>query len=272
MKRFFIFIFLVLPLFLAYGTEDVKNQAKDYREQGYKLQSMGDIQGAVTYYEKAAQMDPDYAEVYNDLGVLYEAMGDDQAAIEMYKKTLAMVPNYMPAYTNLAFLYEEKQDYDNASYYWKKRYDLGEEGEYWREVARQHLDQLNLYPPFVKARQEKAAAKLVEKLLYEREQERLKLAEEVKLHFDLGAQLFMDGNYAQAQKEFEIAAFLNPEDEVLKAEIEEFITKTEKMQEKRKALNYTEEALNYIKNDDYIPAGEKLKDAFSVVFNISQKE
>ncbi|UCD15717.1 MAG: tetratricopeptide repeat protein [Candidatus Omnitrophota bacterium] len=271
MRHFLVCVFLILPFFSLYGEDDLDERAKVYRQEGYRRQSMGDIQNAFNYYQKAIHVEPLYVEVYNDLGVLYEAMGDDDNVVKMYTKALDIDPQYLPAYTNLAFFHEKKGDFEKASYYWQKRYELGEEGQYWWEVAKQHLDQLELYPPLVRLRQDKAARELEEQLVYRREQTRLKIVEEARLRFKAGSSLFLKGDYTAAIKEFQIAKFLNPPDEELKAKTDEFIEKAEDMLEKKRALNYTKEALDYIENDDFLSAGEKLKDAFSVVSDISQK-
>ncbi len=108
----------------------------------------------------------------------------------MYKKVLEIESNYLPVYTNLAFLYEKKGDILNATEYWAKRYELGKEGDYWREVASQHLLKLGTYPEVKRKLLEKEAVGLSQKLVYMREQERLKILEEAKLHYEIGANLY----------------------------------------------------------------------------------
>jgi Flp pilus assembly protein TadD len=254
-----------------YPQDNLKQQAKIYREQGYKLQSRGELRKALVYYTKAAHLYPQYVEVYNDLGVVYENLGDDKNALAMYKKALAIEANYLPTYTNLAFFYERKGDIKQASYYWQKRYELGEKGEYWWEVSRQHLLKLGTFPEVRKERLEKEAAKLSKELVYKHEQQRLKTVAEARLHFNIGATMVAKGDYAGAIKEFDTALSLNPPDEELKNKIKKLYKKTKKTLIKEEALTYTQEALEYIKRDDFLSAGEKLKNALSSVFRISQK-
>jgi len=64
----------------------------------------------------------------------------------MYKKALALDPNLLSVYTNLAFIAEKNGKMKEASDYWQKRYELGQEGDYWWEVSRQHLLKLGTYP------------------------------------------------------------------------------------------------------------------------------
>jgi len=261
-----------LPFFSSQALDAVHEQARAYREQGYRLQSIGDLSGALINYQKAVQMDPQYAEVYNDLGVIYESMGDDEKALQMYKKVLEIEPDYLPAYTNLAFLYEKKGDIVNATLYWKKRYLAGERGEYWWEVSRQHLLKLGTYPEVRKAVLEQEAARLSRELIYKHEQERLKLMEEAKLHFDLGNVAFKAKDYETAIKELSTVVSLNVPDKKMNDTSRQLIEQAERLHLRNQAYTDTKNALDYIERDDYLSAGDKLKSALTAVFRITQKE
>lgn len=249
-----------------------KEQAKEYRQKGYELQAKGDLEGALSSYQKAQEFDPLYVESYNDIGVIYENLGKYDNAIEMYKKSVEIDPTYLPAYTNLALLYENRGDIKNASYFWGKRYELGEEGEYWWEVSRQHLMQLGTYPDFKKDFLETEAMKLSKEIAYQREQTKLKGIEEAKLHFDVGSSLFMKGDYQGALKELELAQGLNPDNKELADKIKEFYLKTKRSYARDCAIADIQAALSYIQKDDFLSAGEELKNALSSVFRISQEK
>ncbi|MBU2102564.1 MAG: tetratricopeptide repeat protein [Candidatus Omnitrophota bacterium] len=277
MRYIFILALFFSPLVSVYSQsdsvkEDLKTQARTYRTEGYRLQAQGDTAQALMYYQKAATLDPTYLEVFNDIGVVCEAMGNTADAEAMYKKALEIDANYLATYTNLAFLYEKKGDIPNASHYWEKRYELGQEGEYWREVAAQHLLALGTYPQVKKTLLEKQALRLSRDLSYDREQERLKTLEEAKLHYDIGTNLFLRADYAAAIKEFETVLSLNPPDEELKAQTIEFYKKTEKARTREQAINDIQEALTYIKKEDYLSAGERLKNALTGIFRLAQEK
>ena len=121
--------------------------------------------------------------------VTVQVSGDDQSALRMYRRALEIDSSYLPTYTNLAFFYEQKGDIENATKYWAKRYDMGQEGEYWREVALQHLLALGTYPEAKRQWLEQKAACLTQNLIYQREQERLQVIEEARLHFNIGCDL-----------------------------------------------------------------------------------
>ena len=251
--------------------ELLARDAKVYRDQGYRLQSMGDLQGALMHYQKAYEMDPDFVEVANDIGVVYEALGDEERALEMYRQAVEIDPNYLGAYTNLAFLYEKRGDVQNAVKYWTKRYELGRKGDYWWEVSRQHLLKLGAYPKIRKEMLEKKAAVLSRELIYRREQERFDLIEEAQLHFEVGNQAFIEGDYEVAVNECKTILSLNPPDEELKNKTRVLYQEAQKLYLKQQALVNTKDALDYINNEDYLSAADKLKSSLTAVFRITQE-
>ncbi len=270
MKVTLTFLLLFFIIFSTQAASLVEEEAKAYREKGYRLQTMGDLEGALMYYQKAAQMAPYFAEVQNDLGVIYEATGDLDKAESLYKKTLELDPKYLPAYTNLAFLYEKKGDIKQATIYWKKRYIAGEEGDYWKEVAKQHLLKLGTYPEVKKEMLEEKAARLSRELIYQREQEKLKAIEEAKLHFKVGNQAFVEGDYEIAIKEFRTVLSLNSPDRELTEKARKLYKDAERLYLRERVLVDTKSALEYIESNEYLSAGEKLKSALTSIFRITQ--
>ncbi|KAH1061241.1 hypothetical protein GLYMA_02G201300v4 [Glycine max] len=57
---------------------------------------------ALTFYEKAASERPMYAEAYCNMGVIYKNRGDLEAAITCYERCLAVSPNFEIAKNNMA--------------------------------------------------------------------------------------------------------------------------------------------------------------------------
>ncbi|MDP6685662.1 MAG: tetratricopeptide repeat protein, partial [Candidatus Omnitrophota bacterium] len=94
--------FLFVPLNPNTYAGVLKEEAAPYREQGYLAQERGDIETAISWYQKAANLDPDYATPHNDLGILFEAKGWVDRAEEEYLKAIAIDPKYDKAHTNLA--------------------------------------------------------------------------------------------------------------------------------------------------------------------------
>jgi len=122
----------------------LKDEAASYRGKGYEAQERGDIDSAISWYQKAIALDVDYAAPHNDLGILFEAKGWLDRAETEYQKALTIDSDYEKAHTNLALLYERKGELEKAAYYWMKRYKLGRPNDAWTNEARQRLEKLGL--------------------------------------------------------------------------------------------------------------------------------
>ena len=253
---FFSFLSSVYP-----SSSELKEQASLYRKKGCQLQGSGDLRGALSYYLKSVQIDPYHKEAFNDLGVIYERMGDLDKAEQMYLKAIDIDEGYLGPYANLGFLYEKKNDFQKANHYWKRRYELGTPGEYWREKAREHLSRLGTYPLVRQEELEKEAALLSRELVYKREQEGLESLEEARLHFKLGFQAMTKGLYKEAKEEFQQVLDLDPPDEKLKLQTQNYY-KTAKQSEITNTIKgYLENGLNYLKEKDYLSLMQELRKA-----------
>jgi tetratricopeptide (TPR) repeat protein len=147
----FLFAFIAHALAANEVIEDFRDeklglgqQARDYRNEGFKYQNRGDLGSALKLYQKAASIDSEYAVVHNDLGVIYEAQGDLERAQESYLKAISIDPSYASAYTNLALLYENKRELKKAVYFWEKRLELGNPDDFWTWKAGQRLEDISL--------------------------------------------------------------------------------------------------------------------------------
>ncbi len=274
MRVILIAFLICLPLLYsqAQPNDMLVAQAQHYRSEGYKFQSLGDVDRALSFYQKAVDLDPTYAQAYNDIGVIFENQGQLDRAEKYYKKALEMDSDLMAAHTNLAFVYEKKGNIKKATYYWKKRYLQGTKGDYWREVARQHLLKLGTYPEIRKEIIAKKAANLSRKITKQREQKRLEVAEERKLYFKLGERAFQEKDYLGAIEELEKFFSLNPTNPKIKEKAREIIKKSKHFNLRQSALTNTKDALEYMRNNDYLSAAERLKNALTAVYRISQEE
>jgi len=122
----------------------LKDEAESYREKGYEAQQLGEIDRAISYYQKAVELDLAYAAPHNDLGILFETKGWLDRAEAEYRKALTLDSDYKNAYTNLALLYERKGELEKAAFYWMKRYRLGTPGDSWTREAEKRLEKVGL--------------------------------------------------------------------------------------------------------------------------------
>ena len=259
-----------LPTLAGPAHEDIKNQAREYRQQGYKLQSAGDIKEALVYYQKAAQIYPEYKDVFNDMGVAYESLGNKKKALAMYNEALRIDSNYLPVYTNLALFYEAQGNIKKAVYYWHQRYIKGRKGEYWREEAKKRLLKLGTYPEVRREVLESEAIDLSKNVVYKREQKRLKELDEANLHFEAGQKLFKDGDYINAMKELQAAIYMSSGDKNLQMRISDMYALIRNTYTKQKIKHYITDALANIDDNDYIAAKEKIKKAVDLMPRFSR--
>jgi len=100
--------------------QDMKKEAIQYREEGYRVQQQNKFDEAMAYYQKAIYLNPQYAPAFNDMGIVFATMGDDARAEEHYLRAIAADSEYVPPYSNLSLLYEKRGDYYNALMYLKE--------------------------------------------------------------------------------------------------------------------------------------------------------
>ena len=84
-------------------------KAGDYFALATQKGKKGDIRGALTDYDRAIQLNPNYVFAYNDRGVLkYEKLNDDRGALADYNRAIQLNPNYAFAYNNRGLVKNEK--------------------------------------------------------------------------------------------------------------------------------------------------------------------
>lgn len=269
MKKFIsCFITLLILTGTVLASDLTKDQARMYREEAYRLQNSGSVDEAYSLYMKAAAMDPSYVEVYNDIGVILEMKGDLNGAEDMYLKVIEQDNSFLSAYANLGFLYEKKRDREKAGYYWRKRYELGTEGEYWWQVAKQHLIDLGTWEDLMREIQEKKAMKLSQELVYKREQVRLKIIEEAQMHFKLGTDVMARGDFTAARKEFNTVLALNPSDDALKAQAAKYYKDSLLNELTQKIGIQLDKSKSYLKEKDYLSLMSELQKSLEMVSEI----
>jgi len=210
---------------------EMQKQARMYREQGFSVQGIGNLDMALVLYQKAVELDPRYAVAYNDLGVIYEAKGMIDRAEENYLKAIKINPDFLSAYSNLAFFYENKRDLEKAAYYWSKRVELGTIDDEWKEKARMRLEDIRavLSPAPVELTREQEVVNLTRDLACRPKPEAPKSKAKISKNTE-SAQLFKNAkesyarkDYAEAFKEALDALQLDPTNK----NIEKFIEKVQ---------------------------------------------
>ena len=85
----------------------------DYQvKQAKEAYAAGDINSAVSYYEKALSIDSDNTDVRFALADIYMSKKDYDAALVLYQEIINTDPKSKEAYKKLISIYESKKDYD----------------------------------------------------------------------------------------------------------------------------------------------------------------
>jgi tetratricopeptide (TPR) repeat protein len=94
------------------------NYARAYNNRGLIRFDLGDKKAAIEDYNRAIQFQPDLFQPYNNRGLAHYALGDKQAAIADYNKAIELKPDDAIAYNNRGKVQSDKKlaiaDYTKA--------------------------------------------------------------------------------------------------------------------------------------------------------------
>ena len=96
------------------------NYAEAYNNLGNALSQIGRTDEGITYLQKALEINPNYAEAHSNLGILLEKSGRIHEAIDHYRKALEIKPGIAEAYNNLGNSLSQIGQTDEAIIYYKK--------------------------------------------------------------------------------------------------------------------------------------------------------
>ena len=94
---------------------DIEPDAQGNVQRGINAAQRGDIDTAMNYYNKAIEMNPDYADAYYYRGRAYYNNNDDTNAIEEFDKAIEMNPDYADAYHHRGRAYYRNGEIDLAT-------------------------------------------------------------------------------------------------------------------------------------------------------------
>jgi len=106
-------ILLMILLITAWGASADKLQ--EYFKEGKKAYDQGNHKKAIDFYEKAVEVDPDFAPVYNALGLAHhENHADLSDVIWFFNVAIELDPNSDEAYGNMCKIYYQTEKPDLA--------------------------------------------------------------------------------------------------------------------------------------------------------------
>lgn len=123
MRRFYLPLLSVLVLLASSQAQAQQNPdtAKDLVKRGLQRFSKGDLDGAVTEYNKAIELDPRLAEAHLNRGKVRRAKGNLDGAIEDYERAIEIDPqialnnrDVIQAFNNRGFIRVSQYDMEGA--------------------------------------------------------------------------------------------------------------------------------------------------------------
>ena len=91
------------------------NFAVAYNNRGLTYAKLNQHEIAIEDYNKAIELNPDYAEAYNNRGNAYAKLNQSEGAIEDYNKAIKLNPNLADAYGNRGRTYKEIGNYEGSA-------------------------------------------------------------------------------------------------------------------------------------------------------------
>lgn len=82
--------------------------------QGTRCMEDVNVTGARTYFKKAVQIAPDFAEAYVNLGLMLDRLGDTKAAEACYRHSIELNPAYSETHLNLGMLLANGKRFNEA--------------------------------------------------------------------------------------------------------------------------------------------------------------
>ncbi len=161
------------PLAGETGLSESRKQALIYRLDGLRSQKSGNLEVALSLFQKAIEIDPSLAAAYNDIGIIYETMDSPEPAEKAYLQAIELDQDFAGPYANLALFYESQNQMDKAVFYWASRAEMGLEEDPWRKKAKDRCAELVESMPELKDKQlEAEETELRNKITKERKQAR----------------------------------------------------------------------------------------------------
>jgi tetratricopeptide (TPR) repeat protein len=106
------------------GVEIVANSDYLYSPIAYK--------NAIGEYNRAIEIDPDYAPAYYNRGLAYAELGDTSKAIEDWTKAIEIDPDYADAYKSRGDVYRLLDEYERALADYRRASDIY---PYWGYIS-----------------------------------------------------------------------------------------------------------------------------------------
>ena len=129
MKKFFAlrytFLLMALSAVLLQSCQDPKRKAIDLKLEAKDLVYKNQFNEAIDLLNKSLEYNNKDPETYFILGTAYYGLKKPDDAFTYYSKAIEVDPGYAQAYVNRGRMYKDRKDNDRACSDWKKAESLG---------------------------------------------------------------------------------------------------------------------------------------------------
>lgn len=206
-----IFLFaLAVVLVTTFSWADILfQQTVSYHQQAEAALRHGDIDQAITFYQKIILIDNNDAVAHSILGVLYEGRNQLGRAENEYLNTLRLNQEHLDTHANLARLYEKTGQNKKAAEHLEKFITLAKPKD--ERVAAAKTKIIELVPPpqrkssLVRNIEQEQAQELAKQISQDKRLLKKENKKKSKSHFSLGKKYYRQKKYALALQEFETA-------------------------------------------------------------------
>jgi serine/threonine protein kinase len=105
----------------------VELEAWELVNKGLSLDNLGYTDEALECYDRAIDLNPEFADAYVNRGLAYDKKGEYDLAIRDYNRAIELNPEYAEAYINRGLAYYNKGEYDMAIRDYNKAIELKHE-------------------------------------------------------------------------------------------------------------------------------------------------
>ncbi len=91
-----------------------KNHAAFYNNRGVAYKEKGELDRAIKDFDKAIELNPEFAEAFNNLGNVYDAKGDFDKAIVYFNTAIKFKSDFVDAYVNRGVAYGKRAEFNKA--------------------------------------------------------------------------------------------------------------------------------------------------------------
>jgi tetratricopeptide (TPR) repeat protein len=99
--------------------------AREQNNRGVVYFHRGAYDAAAQAFEKAVELDAEYAEAYNNLGLTYSELSRPEHAEQAFEQAIRLRPDLGEAFNNLGLLYYASLDYEKATEMFSKALEDG---------------------------------------------------------------------------------------------------------------------------------------------------